>query len=405
MNPTINLGKISIDAYKFAVNANAILGTRNAGKTYTGKYIAESLIDINIPIIFLDPVGRARYMQQANPNNPNGKSYPVIVVGKNADVELSLDTIESVIMMALETRSSLIIDLYDKDFDETKDEIVAKICETLYFQNEKYGLRTLIVEESADFLGQTSKKTIASTWLTKLTRYSGNFKLGVVFINQNAESLSKEVLKLCKGMLIGIQNETNSIKMIRKWLAGGGVKNSDEISETLPNLTSGQFWVWATYLESNVPVLTKIPMIRSNHPSREDIGIEDVLPSESTMSVIEKMNNITTAESVEITESEIFGYITQKFGQSEDSGIEINIDENSLGFADMRTLLSARTTGYGSGTVEETVNTLVKNGYTIYNDVFGYLQSENTSKTFVLNSSVEKTYAKLAIQNLVRQNT
>lgn len=404
INSQINLGEISIDGYKFAVNANAILGTRNAGKTYTGKYIAESLMDINVPVIILDPVGRWRYMNQENPDNQNGKSYPVIVVGKNADVELSLDTIENVIMMALQTRSSIVIDLYDKEYAEIKNEVVAVICEKLFYENEKHGLRTLIVEESADFLGQTSKKTIASVWLEQLTRYSGNVKLGVVFINQNAESLSKAVLKLCKGMIVGIQNESNSINMVRKWFSDGGVANPEVVSKSLPCLTSGQFWVWATYLETSIPVLTKIPLIRSYHPSRETITENDIRPAENFNSVISMMNSATQNKKYQTISYSFPKLDFGNFEVSEEKAFEIFTDWESLGSdwesrRDYVVMNQAKNNCYGNSTVKNMVENLVKKGYKRFismGDGIGRLESETFY--YNLHGKIECDFAEVLVR-------
>jgi len=75
MRPTINFGNTQIDAFEYAVNGNVLLATRGGGKTTAFKFIAESLMDINIPVIILDPVGKSRYLKNANPNNQNGKGY------------------------------------------------------------------------------------------------------------------------------------------------------------------------------------------------------------------------------------------------------------------------------------------------------------------------------------------
>jgi tRNA A37 N6-isopentenylltransferase MiaA len=47
----------SIPAVDYAGQGNAILGIRDAGKTYTAMKAAEELLDNKIPIIVYDPVG------------------------------------------------------------------------------------------------------------------------------------------------------------------------------------------------------------------------------------------------------------------------------------------------------------------------------------------------------------
>jgi predicted AAA+ superfamily ATPase len=58
MQHNIILSKtFSIPADVYGIEGNAILGIRNAGKTYTAMKAAEELLACNIPIIVFDPVG------------------------------------------------------------------------------------------------------------------------------------------------------------------------------------------------------------------------------------------------------------------------------------------------------------------------------------------------------------
>lgn len=397
MNPLINLGNTQIDAYQYAIQGNVILGTRSAGKTHTGKYIAESLMDLSIPVVVIDPISKWRYMRDSNPNNPNGKSYPIIIVGKDGDVELSPDTIEDVMRVALQTRSSIVIDLFDKDILDMWDEIVSKIFKLLLYENEPFGLRHVFLEEASEFVHQQNKKTESSIWIEKLVRLSGNVKTGISLINQNPESISKNILKLCDGRIVGRQTEKNSIDMAKKWLAGAGVENATEISQTLPNLKSGQFWVWST--NDNNPVLTTIPDIKSLHPSRNTMGRMDTQAGESLSSVLDRMNLLNSNKPENLSPVD---YVKQAEEIINDAypEIEISIDVNCLGYFEKNTFVTAHKTPYGTSTVADTIDGLIRQGYTIYNDALGYLQNENTGRVFTLNSKLENSYAKLIISKL-----
>ncbi len=48
-------------ASTYAKQANAILGIRGSGKTYTGTKAGEELLDASIPIVVFDPVGVTIY--------------------------------------------------------------------------------------------------------------------------------------------------------------------------------------------------------------------------------------------------------------------------------------------------------------------------------------------------------
>lgn len=400
MNPLINFGNLKIDAYKYAIQGNILLGTRSAGKTTAGKFLAESLMDLNIPVIIIDPISKWRFMQEKNPNNPNGKSYPVIVVGKGGDVELSPETIENVVMIALKNRSSLVIDLFDADILEYWDEIVTTIVKTLLYKNEQYGLRHIIFEEASEFIHQYGKKTQSSEWIERLVRLSGNVKVGALFINQNSESISKAVVKLCDGRIIGRQTEKNSIDTIRKWLSGGGVENAAEVSETLPGLGAGQFWVWST--SDNKPVLNQFPDIKSLHPSRHDISYNDVKTPVDVNEVLSQMNfkeEITYIQPKPAFNAPIF--------TKEEKPVEIelpDIDILELTTYEKNIGYVAGKTPFANSNVRSTIDGLVKKGYTIYGEYPFQLRNPSNNKTFGLNSDIERKYAKL-ITKLVAQNT
>ena len=396
-NPTIDFENLKIDAFQFAVQGSLLLATRGAGKTTAFKFIAESLMDVNVPVIIIDPVGKSRYLKFPNPNNIGGKSYPVIVVGKDGDVVLSADTIEDVIRVALQTRSSVVVDLFDIEIMDQWDEIVTKIVKLLLFENGLYGLRSIIFEEASEFVHQQGKKTQASEWIERLVRYSGNCKVGVILVNQNSESLSKNVVKLCDGRILGRQTEINTIETIRKSLSKAGIENTNEIVESLPSLQSGEFWVWQG--ASNHLVKAKIPDIKSLHPSRNSMNAQDTQAGDSIDSVLERMSVLTPNIQGEISIDDYVLYTTQTLN-NEYPEIDISYDESKLNFIDKHTINRAKSTPYGSNTVKETIDELISHGYTIFHPVFRYIECQYTGKHFGLSGSVEYNYAKFLIGKL-----
>ncbi len=364
MNDTINFGNVKVNAFQYAVQGNVILGTRGAGKTFTGKFIAESLMDCDIPVTIIDPIGVWRHMKNANPTNENGKAYKVIVIGKNGDVELHPATIENIIRIALRTRSSVVIDLFDVEIIEFWDEIVSKVLSILMYENLKYGLRHLIVEEASEFVHQQGKKTLSSVIAERLIRLSGNVKVGVTFINQNAESISKAIVKLCDGRIIGRQTEKNSLDMVKKWLAGAAVSNAEQIASSLPSLSSGNFYVWN--VNDNNPLLVKVPMIRSSHPSRNTVTELDRKPADSFETVLEMMASVSIVKKESIDTDY---YITENSAQNESqivifSNWESCLDGDMQNEIDYRAMTIALKTVYGTTTVKNFVDGIVSQGYT-----------------------------------------
>lgn len=286
----INLGTIELSATEYAVRRNVILGTAGSGKTHAGKYIAETLMDAGIPVGIVDPLGNWAYLNTMK--DSANKPYNIIVVGgSRADVVLDVDTIEEVVLTALQNRLSFVVDLSDYATLEYRDEIVAKIMLVIAFNNVNYGLRHIIIEEAAEFVHQTGKRTVASIEIERVARTAGNFKVGMTFVNQTSEQMSKAILKLCDGKMLGRQTESNTINTIRKWLGESGVVNSKEIAEGLPSLKAGQFWVWST--DDTQPTLTKVPDIKTVHPSRNTVTAQDVRHGDNKDAVVNALRNLS----------------------------------------------------------------------------------------------------------------
>lgn len=89
----------SIDAIDYANQANAILGIREAGKTYTAMKAAEQLMDAGIPIIVFDPVG---VWQNLKIGTGTHKGYPVVVAGgEGADIRLTKENAVEIVTAAM----------------------------------------------------------------------------------------------------------------------------------------------------------------------------------------------------------------------------------------------------------------------------------------------------------------
>lgn len=102
-----------IPAKDFANQANAILGIKKAGKSYTAMLAAEQLMDCNIPIIAFDPIGIWKYLKVGVGKH---KGYPVVVAGgKGSDIILNTDNVKDIVRAAMNENVSLVIDLYSRE--------------------------------------------------------------------------------------------------------------------------------------------------------------------------------------------------------------------------------------------------------------------------------------------------
>jgi hypothetical protein len=379
-----------ITIHQYAVQGNIILGTRGAGKTTTAKFFAEQLMEANIPVVIIDPIGNWKHLREPNPSSSNGTGYPVILAGKGGDIEISSATVVDVMKTVMEERASIVFDLFDVDLLPQWDEIVTKIIKTLLYHNHLYGLRHIFIEEASEFVHQYGKKTNASVWIERLVRLSGNVKVGATFINQNPESISKSIVKLCDGRVIGRQTEKNSINMAKKWFQGGGVSNGAEISETLPGLGAGEFWVWST---GNDPVKVQIPNIRSNHPSRNDLSVTDLSPASPLGDVISKLTSIKKKSYAPIRVDVSSTYS----GVGVDEKVSFVLpDIVPLNAYEVSVINMAQTASFGSSTVAEFINKAYTLGYIFWDGLYISTQEGNRVS---LHSNIEKEYANIVYRN------
>lgn len=263
---SINLGKIKIPITEFASQGNAILGIRDSGKTYTATWLAERLMDAGIPIVVFDPIGVWKFLRVPG----KGKGYPIVVAGgENADLPLTPQSAPEIVRAAMRENIPLVIDLFDIHLTKADWKRIVETCvRILLYENKKYGLRHIFIEEAAEFcpqrVGPDQGKVYAE--IEKLARMGGNAQLGYTLINQRAEEVNKAVLELCDSLFLHRQKGRNSLTALGKWLDIGSVGEVKPIMGSMPLLKQGDCWVWTA--GSNVPVRVQIPEKNTFHPDR-----------------------------------------------------------------------------------------------------------------------------------------
>lgn len=253
---------------EYAITANADLGIRDSGKTYTATKAAEELMDAkpSIPFIALDPIGVWHAMRIPGA----GKGYPVVVAGgKYGDVPLTTANVGTIVRAAMEANVSLVLDLFSKDLSKADwKRIVREVCEILLHENES--LRHIFIEEAGEFVPQRVRPGEGQVFdaVERVVRMGGNSKLGCTLINQRSADLNKSVLELCGNVLVHRQTGKNTLQDLGKWLKLLDPDQAERVSTSLPGLKSGQCWLMSTQLAK--PVLVKVPRKNSKHPDRRE---------------------------------------------------------------------------------------------------------------------------------------
>lgn len=271
MNETIKpiqFGQLEIDPVAYASMGNAILGIRDSGKTGTGHFFAEQLMEAEIPFISFDPTGVWRWLRVPGA----GRGYPVVVAGgQDPDLPLTVDNAVAIVEAAMESGVSLVIDLFSRDMSKANWYRIVERCVTFLMHNNR-GLRHLFFEEAAEFVPQRPQpgQNMVYSALESLARMGGNYRLGYTLINQRAEEVNKAVLELCDNLLLHRQKGKNSLTSIGKWLDVGNAQNTKAVKDSFSTLETGMCWAWMR--GQNSPELVKVPLKNSAFPKRRALN-------------------------------------------------------------------------------------------------------------------------------------
>lgn len=266
------LGVKGWDLSEYAISANAILGIRDSGKTYTATEAAEELFDAGIPFIALDPIGVWHSLRVPG----KGRGYPVVVAGgRHGDLPLTVKNAGSIVRAAMEARVSLVIDLFSTEMSKADwRRIVRETVEILLHENVDHGLRHIFIEEAAEFVPQKPRDGLVFDAVERLVRMGGNSKLGCTLINQRSADLNKSVLELCANVFVHRQKGKNTLLDLKKWFTLLDLTDAEEkrIADSLPNMKSGECWALINDLPK--PVFLKIPAKNSQHPDRRAVVVK-----------------------------------------------------------------------------------------------------------------------------------
>jgi DNA helicase HerA-like ATPase len=281
----------SIPAVDYAGQGNAILGIRDAGKTYTAMKAAEELLENKIPIIVYDPVGIWKNLKVGTGKH---KGFPVVVAGgEGSDIRLTINNAVDIVRAAMKENVSLVIDLYAPELinKSTWIRIVQETVDLLMYENKPCGLRHIFIEEAAEFIPQRLQPQHSKVYasLERLARMGRNARLGYTLINQRAEEVNKAILEISAFSLLHKQVGKNSLKSIQTWMELLQVENAKEIIHSLPSLKQGECWVIGM---NTKPHRIKVSERKTFHPDPKQTSKEQPASTVKidVSSFVEKLN-------------------------------------------------------------------------------------------------------------------
>lgn len=263
----VPFGGIDLDPVELGINGNAILGIKEAGKSYLGTELGEILFDAGIPFVAFDPIGLWHNLRRPG----LGKGYPIVVAGGfHGDIALTPASAAQIVEAAMKEGVSLVLDLFHPELSKADWRAIVRDCARLLLhKNAQYGLRHIFIEEAAEFVPQQVRDGHVYDAVERVIRMGGNSRLGCTLISPRSQEVNKAVLELCENLFLFRQRGKNALENIKKWLDIAGAAGG-EVMATLPTMPRGECWAWLG--GSDLPVHVKVPAKNSFHPDRRAVG-------------------------------------------------------------------------------------------------------------------------------------
>jgi len=232
----------------YVTGSAAILGQRNAGKTYKGSVIAEELLIHAQQIVVLDPTSAWWGLRSSSTGKEDG--FPITIIGgEHGDLPLDPASGAELARAIVHDRFSVIID-FDGLNKAEEQRFCAPFLDTLYrAKTGEYRTPLHIFMDEADVfapqrpMGDETRTLGACQTLVRRGRIKG---LGITMITQRPAELSKGVLSQVDTLITLRLMHPRDMAQIDEWVAvHGDEKRAKQMMASLPDLPKGEAWIWS----------------------------------------------------------------------------------------------------------------------------------------------------------------
>jgi hypothetical protein len=226
----------------------ALLAKKGAGKTYTGRVMAEELWRARVPFVAIDPMG-AWWGLRSSADGTTGGIPVAIFGGEHGDAPLERTGGALMADLVVDERLSMILDLKGLGSRAAERQFAHDFLDRLYRRNRE--LVHLFVDEADLFAPQ--KPQAGDQQLLGVTenivRRGRNAGIGITLITQRPAVLNKDVLTQVDGLVaLRITGYTDR-EAIDDWVRGHADQDAArEVKGTLAGLGNGECWWWVPEL-------------------------------------------------------------------------------------------------------------------------------------------------------------
>jgi uncharacterized protein len=225
-----------------ATDTFAIVGMRGAGKSATGRRMAEQMYANGLPFVAVDPVGKWFGLRSSADGKAPGIAIPILG-GRHGDIPLERDAGALVADLIVDQRLSCILDLWLFETVADKVHFLTEFCKRLYRRNEEP--LHLFLEEADDYIPQNiyAEKARLFRAFEDVVRRGRANGLGCTMITNRTQGLNKAVLEMTGTMIAMRTTGPRARHVIEDWFEYHDLKK--EALASLPSLADGEAWVWS----------------------------------------------------------------------------------------------------------------------------------------------------------------
>lgn len=226
----------------FATDTCAIVGMRGAGKSTTGRKMAEEMYANGLPFVVVDPVGKWYGLRSSADGKSPGLPIPILG-GNHGDIPLERGAGALVADLIVDSRLSCIIDLWAFPTVADKVHFLTEFTTRLYRRNEEP--LHLFLEEADDYIPQevyAEKAKLFRAWEDIVRRGRAN-GLGCTMITNRTQGLNKAVLEMTGTLISMRMTGPRARKAVEGWFEYHDMKK--EVLASLSSLEDGVAWVWS----------------------------------------------------------------------------------------------------------------------------------------------------------------
>lgn len=232
-----------------ATESAAIIARKGAGKTYTGRVLAEGLIANNVQIAIVDPLDVWWGLRLSADGKSDGCNV-VIFGGSHADLPLTETSGRVLADVVVDRGISAILVLDDLSLAAQR-RFMADFGEQLFERKREQQHRTpihVIIDEADSFAPQRMppEATRCAGVVDRMVRRGRSRGIGTTAISQRPAVLSKDVLTQTE-VLIALQvTAPQDRDALTEWIkANADAKSEKEFLNSLAGLKRGQAWIWS----------------------------------------------------------------------------------------------------------------------------------------------------------------